>query len=311
MNANKPSGLTRVETILATAGFGAAVIVGMTQASPADKAKVAAARKVQGNLRALIGYADESAPILTPGAAQFKLGKNTLPSFGMMLTPANGIMAPALADIRAAFELTGAYNLCPRASSGCISACLVFSGQSGMPAAQRGQAARTAFLLARPYECGLIIGAEIRAAIRRHGRINLRLNTTSDIRWELFAPDMIAALAAAGVELYDYTAWQPENRAPSDEYSLTYSAKEPSHTSDEYLTGILAAGGTVAMPFDTARGKPLPETWHGFAVIDGDESDERRNDPAGVIVGLRAKGHKWKRPGGNDAGFIRSAVVAT
>jgi hypothetical protein len=71
----------------------------------------------------------------------------------------------ALAEIRAAFELTGAYNLCPRASSGCISACLVFSGQSGMPAAQRGQAARTAFLLARPYECGLIIGAEIRVSV--------------------------------------------------------------------------------------------------------------------------------------------------
>ena len=66
----------------------------------------------------------------------------------------------------------------------------------------------------------------------------------------------------------------------------------------------------MAMPFTTARGKPLPETWHGFAVIDGDKSDERRLDPAGVVVGLRAKGHKWRRPGGNDAGFIRPAVVA-
>ena len=314
MNEHKPSGLTRVESILAGADFGAAVIAGLRQETRDDRAAVAVARKVQGNLRALIGYADESAPILTSGAAQYKLGKNKLPSFGMMLTPANGIMAPALADIRAAFELTGAYNLCPRASSGCISACLVFSGQSGMPTAQRGQAARTAFLLARPHECGLIIGAELRAAIRRHGRINLRLNTTSDIRWELVAPDMIAALAGAGVELYDYTAWQPENRAPSSEYSLTYSAKETSHTSDEYLTAILSAGNNVAMPFDTARGKPLPESWHGFAVIDGDESDERRLDPAGpvgVIVGLRAKGHKWRRPGGNDSGFIRSASVAT
>lgn len=300
---------TRVETILRDAKFGAAVITGLRQDTPADKASVAAARKIQGNLRALVGYADESAPILTSGAAQYKLGKNTLPSFGLMLTPANGIMAPTLADIRAAFDLTGGYNLCPRASTGCISACLVFSGQSGMPAAQRGQAVRTAFLLARPFECGLIIGAEIRAALRRHGRINLRLNVTSDIRWELVAPDMIATLAGAGVELYDYTAWQPQNRAPSAEYSLTYSAKEPAHTSDAYLADILTAGGTVAMPFNTPRGKPLPETWHGFAVIDGDESDERRLDPAGVVVGLRAKGYRWKRPGGNDAGFIRSAVV--
>jgi hypothetical protein len=301
---------TRVETILRDAKFGAAVIAGLRQATRDDRAAVAAARKIQGNLRALVGYADESAPILTSGAAQYKLGKNTLPSFGLMLTPANGIMAPALADIRAAFDLTGGYNLCPRASTGCISACLVFSGQSGMPAAQRGQAVRTAFLLARPYECGLIIGAEIRAAVKRYGRINLRLNVTSDIRYELVAPEMIAALTAAGVELYDYTAWQPENRAPSESYSLTYSAKEPAHTSDRYLTDILASGGTVAMPFDTPRGKPLPETWHGFTVIDGDESDERRLDGPSVVVGLRAKGYRWKRPGGNDAGFIRSAVVS-
>jgi hypothetical protein len=180
-----------------------------------------------------------------------------------------------------------------------------------MPDAQRAQGARTAFLLARPYECGLIIGAELRGAIKRHGRINLRLNVTSDIRWELFAGDMIDALTAAGVNLYDYTAWRPKDRAPSDAYRLTYSAKEPAHTgsADADLQEILSAGGTVAMPFDTPRGKPLPESWHGYRVIDGDESDERRLDPAGVIVGLRAKGHAWRRPGGNDAGFIRSSVV--
>ena len=220
-------------------------------------------------------------------------------------------MGPALADIRAAFELTGGFNLCPLASLGCAAACLSRSGQSGMPAQQRSQAVRTAFLLARPREAGLIIGAEIRAALRRNDRINLRLNTTSDIRWEHVAPDMIAELAAAGVQLYDYTAWRPEHRSPSADYMLTYSAKETSHTSDDYLISVLSAGGNVANPFDTPRGKPLPESWHGFAVIDGDESDERRNDPAGVIVGLRAKGHEWKRPGGNAAGFIRSAVVAT
>jgi hypothetical protein len=59
------------------------------------------------------------------------------------------------------------------------------------------------------------------------------------------------------------------------------------------------------MPFTTARGEALPEVWHGFTVIDGDESDERRLDPAGVVVGLRAKGHEWKKD--NSAGFIRTA----
>ena len=303
--------LTRVETILADAGFGAAVIAGLTQATRDDRSAVAAARETQAMMRERVGYRRSPAAILTSGAAQYKLSKNSLPSFGMMLTPERGLMSPALEDIRVAFELTGGFNVCPLASLGCAAACLSRSGQSGMPAQQRAQAVRTAFLLSHPYESGLIIGAEIRAALRRHGEINLRMNTTSDIRWELFAQDMIDALTAAGVHLYDYTAWRPSDRSPSESYRLTYSAKEPSHvgSSDADIVAILASGGTVAMPFDTPRGKPLPETWHGFTVIDGDKSDERRLDPAGVIVGLRAKGHEWKRPGGNEAGFIRSSVV--
>jgi hypothetical protein len=290
--------LTRVERVLQDGGFGDAVIAGLNGASAAG------ARAVQAEYRGRVGYKG-SAAILTSGAAQYKLGKNALPSYGMMLTPERGLMAVSLRDVRDAFELSGAWNMCPMASLGCAAACLSRSGQSGMPSQQRAQAVRTAFMLARPAEAGLIVGAEIRVALRK-GSINLRLNTTSDIRWELIAPAMIDALTAAGVQLYDYTAWGPSQRKASTDYSLTYSAKEPAHTSDEYLRDILANGGTVAMPFDTPRGKALPATWQGFTVIDGDESDERRNDPAGVVVGLRAKGHEWKRD--NSAGFIRSAV---
>jgi hypothetical protein len=300
-------GLTRTENTLKAAGFGAAVMDGFNQNTPELRVMVAAARVVQSDMRERVGYRRASAAMLTSGAAQYKLGKNTLPSFGLMLTPERGLMAESLRDVRDAFGLSGAWNLCPMASRGCAAACLSRSGQSGMPAQQRAQAVRTAFLLSYPREAGLIIGAELRAAVRRNGRINLRLNTTSDIRWEIIAPGMVAALSAAGVQLYDYTAWSPAKRVVSDVYSLTYSAKEPSHTPDETLKAILRSGGNVAMPFDTARGKPLPESWHGFSVIDGDESDERRLDPRGVVVGLRAKGHEWKRD--NSAGFIRSASV--
>lgn len=296
--------LTRAERILSDAGFGNAVIVGMQDTGLARTA-VRLARDVWAELRETVGYKRSPADLLTSGAAQQKLGKNKLPSFGLMLTPERGLMSPALEDVRRAFNLTGAVNLCPRASKGCAAACLSRSGQSGMPAQQRAQAVRTAFLLSNPAAAGLLIGDEIRRAIKRHGKINLRLNTTSDIRWELVAPGMVQALSDAGVLMYDYTAWAPSDRKVSQAYSLTYSAKEPSHTSDEYLTTILRAGGTVAMPFTTGRGQALPATWNGFRVIDGDESDERRNDPQGVVVGLRAKGHEWKRD--NTAGFIRQA----
>lgn len=294
--------LTRVERTLAEAGFGAAVIAGLNGDCPR------AARQCWAELRASVGYKAAAAPLLTSGASQQKLGKNTLPSFGLMLIPERGLMAPALADIRAAFNLSGPINLCPMASKGCAAACLSRSGQSGMPTAQRAQAVRTAFLLSHPAAAGLLIGSELRSALRKHHQVNLRLNTTSDIRWEFVAPDMVAALTAAGVLLYDYTAWSPADREESTAYALTYSAKEPSHTSDEYLRAILASGANVAMPFDTPRGHALPDSWQGFDVIDGDKSDERRNDPRGVVVGLRAKGHEWRRD--NAAGFIRRAHPA-
>jgi len=219
-----------------------------------------------------------------------------------MLLPERGIMADTFADVRKVFGLFGGYNLCPLASKGCAAACLSRSGQSGMKPAQRAQAVRTAYLLSDPYYAGLLIGDEIRRALKRHGRINLRLNTTSDIRWELF-PGLVEALRNAGVVLYDYTAWSPDERKVPDGYTLTYSAKESSHTSDEYLTGILSGGGNISMPFAVNRGESLPKSWNGFPVIDGDQHDERWRDPAGVVVGLRAKGHEWKKD--NSAGFIR------
>ena len=301
-------GFTRVERLLLNAGIGDAIVTGFQQSTKADGQAVRAARALQAVKRAEVGYARQSADILTSGASQSKLGKNTVFSLGLMLTPERGMMAASLADVRTVFRLTGGVNVCPMASKGCALACLSRSGQSGMPAQQRAQAVRTAFMLAYPRECGLIIGAELRRAVIRHGRVNMRLNTTSDIRWELIAPQMIETLSDAGVRFYDYTAWTPSDRIESGHYSLTYSAKESVHTSDGYLAGILSNGGTVAVPFTTSRGADLPTSWLGFPVIDGDKSDERYRDPRGVVVGLRAKGHEWKRD--NTAGFIREAMSA-
>jgi len=291
---------TRVEQALIEGRFASGVFAGLH----GDKAAVRKAKALYANLRRQLGYAGGAA-MLTNGASQQKLSKNDTASYGLMLTPERGLMRPALADVRDVFGLTGAWNLCPLASKGCAAACLVFSGQSGMPQAQRAQAVRTAFMLGYPEAAGLLIGDEIRRATDRHGKINLRLNTTSDIRWEVISQGMVYALEDAGVVLYDYTAWSPADRKVSPSYSLTFSAKEPAHTPDDYLAAILSDGGTVAMPFTTARGEDLPATWKGFRVIDGDKSDERYKDPAGVVVGLRAKGHMWKRD--NSAGFIRQA----
>ena len=44
----------------------------------------------------------------------------------------------------------------------------------------------------------------------------------------------------------------------------------------------------------------LPETWHGFTVIDGDDDDLRYLDMGGVVIGLKAKGKAKK----DTSGFV-------
>lgn len=63
--------------------------------------------------------------------------------------------------------------------------------------------------------------------------------------------------------------------------------------------------GATVVVFDTARKAPLPDTYLGFKVTDGDATDERFADSIGTIVGLRAKG---KRTACRELGFSRSPV---
>lgn len=58
--------------------------------------------------------------------------------------------------------------------------------------------------------------------------------------------------------------------------------------------------------FAVRKGRPLPATYNGIPVIDGDVSDFRPVDPSGVIVGLRAKGAAIH----DSSGFVRSPVPA-
>jgi len=79
-------------------------------------------------------------------------------------------------------------------------------------------------------------------------------------------------------------------------YSVTFSRD----THNERLADrFLSQGGNVAVVFGSGR----PDTWHGFAVIDGDKHDIRTPamDGRGVVIGLTPKGAKAKR---ETKGFI-------
>ena len=263
--------------------------------------RAAWARDAWADLREQAGYAREARPILTSGAAQHKLGMSDIATVGLMLTPERGIMRSEFADLRSAYGLDGAWNLCPWATKGCAAACLTFSGQSGMPAAQYAQGVRTVALLAIPEAFFYLIGYEIGALAKRKGKVAVRLNTTSDIQWERVLPKAMDLAREHNVVFYDYTKAPVATRPEVPGYDLTRSASERDSEAD--IKELVNAGERVAVPFFLGAGQPFPAFWQGMPVIDGDQSDFRPDDRKGVVLALRVKGHKGAR---DASGFIRN-----
>jgi hypothetical protein len=90
-------------------------------------------------------------------------------------------------------------------------------------------------------------------------------------------------------------------------YHLTFSRSE---INESDCRAILAAGGNVAVVFKICKCKPrqtckheVPDgvyTYLGYPVVSGDHDDLRFLDPAGVVVGLKAKGPARA----DDSGFV-------
>jgi hypothetical protein len=137
------------------------------------------------------------------------------------------------------------------------------------------------------------------------------MNGSSDIAWEGIScerwidgiPGLYRSVFAAfpEVDFVDYTK-NPRRfeRALPANYHLTFSRSESNETDAERL---LARGVNVAVVFADA----LPSSWHGFAVINGDEHDLRHLDPKasegnpGYVIGLSPKGRKAKK---DTSGFV-------
>ena len=179
------------------------------------------------------------------------------------------------------------YQVCPMASNGCATACIYHTGRGAFTSVQNGRIRKTRlFFEDRPQFLSNLFWS-IRALIRKAKREKLvpvvRLNGTSDIVWENIAPELFSTFPS--LTFYDYSK-RPGRTLPPN-YSLTFSRSEENA---ENVASEIARGVNIAVVFDTRKGQPLPATWAGLPVIDGDLSDLRFLDPPGVIVGLRAKG---------------------
>jgi hypothetical protein len=217
-------------------------------------------------------------------------------------------------------------SICTSATGACIAACLNTAGRGGIvmrDGAENGvQVARIRrtrlYWQDRELFLGILVAeleTHARAAARRGMTGAVRLNGTSDVVWERAHPVVRRGVvypsvmdAFAELTFYDYTkhatrvlgALQGRRALPAN-YTLTYSFTGAA-ASLEASRRILELGGTVAVVFSTRRGRALPATWQGAPVLDGDVTDVRFSDPAGHVVGLRAKGRAKSAPTG---GFVQ------
>jgi hypothetical protein len=200
------------------------------------------------------------------------------------------------------------YNTCAGASVGCTNACLNISGHAGIfrkgettNAIQRARIRKTLEFFNNREAFMYQLMRDIYSAIayaKRKGMIpTFRLNGTSDIRWETIPVSGYRSLMHMFPQymFYDYTKLNNRHDLPAN-YHLTFSRSE---TNEAQALEWLANERNVAVVFRDA----LPQTWNGYYVIDGTETDLRFLDSRGVVVGLLAKG-KGKR---DRSGFVVDA----
>lgn len=198
---------------------------------------------------------------------------------------------PTLVLHLAPHTVAGIGNVCPAATAGCSAACLNTAGRGRFEHTQTARIKRTLMYYQSRDIFIAQLAAEIHEAREEHGRIAVRLNGTSDIDFSnLKLNGKTLFERFSDVVFYDYTKVYKRFLQPIPaNYHLTFSySGEPAYykgKADQIAKNVLSLGHPVAVVF---RNK-LPESFLGFPVIDGDETDERFLN-GGVVVGLTAKG---------------------
>ena len=211
------------------------------------------------------------------------------------------------------------HNTCPKATAGCAAACLNTAGRGGMfkrgeftNNIQKARIRKTELFYNDRNQFMELLVKDITLAIKQSKRMNLipvfRLNGTSDISWEKYPVQMGEVVysnifnAFGFVQFYDYTKVLGRKVNNISNYHLTFSAADGND-----LDVLLArkAGYNIATVFGIKKTLPMPDSYMGLPVFNGDESDLRFLDPKQVVVGLYAKGKAKK----DTSGFVKYPVM--
>lgn len=220
-------------------------------------------------------------------------------------------------------KLSG-FEVCAAATDGCRAACLNTAGRGGMMAgtsrltyddvaagkhnhiqAARIRRTRQLFEERQVFLAALLL--EIRAFVAKARKAGftpaIRLNATSDIRWEA-APYHVNGKSIMehfpDVTFYDYTKLANRKNLPAN-YHLTFSLADGNQLQ---AYAALQNGINVAAVFRSKAdvADAIEGGFMGRTVVDGDETDLRFLDPkGGVIVALYAKGNATR----DTTGFVQ------
>ena len=191
-------------------------------------------------------------------------------------------------------------NTCPKATKGCIAACLKTAGGGGMfkrgettNMIQRARIRKTEYFFADRAAFMDDLASDIMRAVnyaRKKGLIPVfRLNGTSDLSWEKYpvcGADNIFALFPT-IQFYDYTKVLGRKVSHIENYHLTFSKADGN---DADVAEALMQGMSVVAVYDA-----IPAD-----VPSADETDLRFLDPRGIMLGLKAKGRAKK----DYSGFV-------
>jgi len=186
------------------------------------------------------------------------------------------------------------HNTCPKATKGCIAACLNTAGRGGMfkrgettNVIQKARIRKTNYFYNDRAGFMFDLMQDIKKGIRLANKLGLepvfRLNGTSDLSWEKY--EMTEGKNVfdvfAGIQFYDYTKVLGRKVKHIENYHLTFSKADGN---DSDVAEALLQGMSVVAVYDK-----IPE-----GVPSADETDLRFLDPKGIMLGLKAKGKAKK-----------------
>jgi hypothetical protein len=196
-------------------------------------------------------------------------------------------------------------NLCVGATDGCRKACLVSSGHGVEKFNMKRKRGLTRALVNYPLHFLRVLVEAIEKFEQEELCFDfnpwVRLNTFSDIPWEVVIPDLFEYFQPTRrdpkrVGFYDYTKVTGRGPNPTGNYDLTFSLSEWNRPQ---ATEALEDGMRLAVVFVGKQPTPGEKLrWENgelYKVANGDDNDYRPGDPAPSIVALSYKSVKGVR----------------